>query len=84
MKFNRKTIKLGLIIIGTILLTIIFLGYFIASYDIFYSLFLMGVGISENFGETEGTLTILGYLFIIVGILIKDDNLLIEKIIIIC
>lgn len=71
---NKKFLKRYLIIIGLILLFVNFIICFIKEGDIFFALFTMAFETFAEFGELESILSILGTIFLVWGLIIKQEN----------
>ena len=71
---NKKFLKRFLIIIGLILLLVNFIICLINEGDIFYALFTMAFETFAEFGELESILSILGMIFLVLGLIIKQEN----------
>lgn len=71
---NKKFLKRYLIIIGLILLFVNFIICFIKEGDIFFALFTMAFETFAEFGELESILSILGTIFLVLGLIIKQEN----------
>lgn len=71
---NKKFLKRYLIIIGLILLFVNFIICFIKEGDIFFALFTMAFETFVEFGELESILSILGTIFLVLGLIIKQEN----------
>ena len=71
---NKKFLKRFLFIIGLILLFVNFIICFINERDIFFALFTMAFETFAEFGELESILSILGTIFLGLGLIIKQEN----------
>lgn len=71
---NKRNIKKIFIVVGTILLLLDFVICFIDTADIFGALITMTVETFVEFGELESVLSILGMVFLSLGLLIEKGD----------